>query len=95
MMRSFIGAHEALDGNDFIELALGTPLALWLGVEGESEEERAARVDAARDILAEDPELFDRVSRLAVLAVEEHAPALLHVLTPPRRPRRPRKAVAA
>ncbi|WP_326598084.1 hypothetical protein [Streptomyces sp. NBC_01803] len=94
-MRTFIGAHEALDDDDFIELALGTPLALWLGEENESEEERAARMDAARDILADDPGLFNRVSQLAVRAIGAQAPNLLAVL--PLRPaaRRTRKAVAA
>ncbi|WP_199826208.1 hypothetical protein [Streptomyces sp. SBT349] len=94
-MKSFIGAHEALDDDDFIELALGTPLALWLGEENESEEERSAREDAARDILADDPGLFDRVSRVAVLAIEAQAPALLNVVSLRSAARRARKAVAA
>lgn len=34
-MRSYINGHQAVTSNDFIELALGTPLELWLGVEGE------------------------------------------------------------
>ncbi len=64
-MRTYIGDQEAISASEFIELALGTPPELWLGEEGESDEERAARLDAARDILADDPELFDRVTRLA------------------------------
>ncbi|MFI9203906.1 hypothetical protein [Streptomyces sp. NPDC053048] len=48
----------------FIELALGTPLELWLGEPGEGEEERAARLDAARDILAENPDLADGIRPL-------------------------------
>lgn len=61
-MKTFIAGHEVADDDDALELALGTPLELWLGVPGESDEERAARLDAARDILAEEPELYDRVT---------------------------------
>ncbi|MCD9593287.1 hypothetical protein [Streptomyces sp. 8ZJF_21] len=77
-MKSFIGRHEVATDADYLELALGTPLELWLGEEGESDEERAARLDAARDILADDPELIDSVSRIAVEAIEAHAPVLFH-----------------
>lgn len=63
-MKSFIAGHEVVTENDALELALGTPLELWLGVADESAEERAARLDAARDILAEEPELYDRVTAL-------------------------------
>ncbi|MFE2440939.1 hypothetical protein ACFXDF_02505 [Streptomyces sp. NPDC059426] len=75
-MKSFIGHHEVATDTDYLELALGTPLELWLGEEGESAEERAARLDAARDILADDPELIDSVSRIAAEAIEAHAPTL-------------------
>lgn len=77
-MKNFIGHNEARSTDEFIELALGTPLDLWLGVQGESNEERAAREAAARDILADDPGLFDRVSALA---------ADLIAVAPLRRPR--------
>ncbi|GAA2053264.1 hypothetical protein GCM10009757_28000 [Streptomyces cheonanensis] len=72
-MRSFIGTHEVLDTDDFVELALGTDPELWLGVEGEIAEERAARLDAARDILADDPELITHVAVVTIGAVEEFA----------------------
>ncbi|MFE5125484.1 hypothetical protein [Streptomyces sp. NPDC056669] len=75
-MKSFIGHHEVATDTDYLELALGTPLELWLGEEGESDEERAARLDAARDILADDPELIDSVSRIAAEAIEAHASGL-------------------
>lgn len=68
-MKSFIGGHQAVNAVEFAELALGTPPELWLGVEGETDEERAARVDAARDILTDDPSLldsFDRIFRAAM-----------------------------
>ncbi|WP_049577952.1 hypothetical protein [Streptomyces sp. SBT349] len=74
-MRSFIGSHEVLTTDDFIELALGlgTPPELWLGEPGETEAERAARLDAGADILADDPELAAPVAALAVAAIEEYA----------------------
>lgn len=87
-MRAFIGGHQVVSSTDFVELALGTPLDLWLGVEGESEIERAARMDAARDILADNPELPDRVSRVAAEAIEAYAPNLFNVV-PLSRPARP------
>ncbi|MFB8136360.1 hypothetical protein [Streptomyces mirabilis] len=79
-MRTFVAGHEALTTNDFVELALGTPVELWLGVEGETDEERAAREDAARDILADNPDLPDTVSRIAAEAIEAYAPELFNVV---------------
>ncbi|MCW7946680.1 hypothetical protein AAW14_33045 [Streptomyces hygroscopicus] len=97
-MRTYIGGHQAVSVNDFIELALGTPPELWLEEEGETEEERAARLDAARDILADNPELPDDVARIAAEVIEAHAPELFNVV-PLARPvgrRRPsRKGAAA
>lgn len=97
-MRMYIGGHEAVSSTDFVELALGTPVELWLGVEGESEEERAARLDAARDILADNPSLPDDVSRVAAEAIEAFAPELFNVVPlvrPASRRDRSRKGVAA
>ncbi|MGN5387456.1 hypothetical protein [Streptomyces sp. JL7001] len=85
-MRTYIGGQEAASVEEFIELALGTPLELWLGVEGETEEERAARLDAARDILAENPNLPDDVSRIAALVIEANAPELFNITPLVRRP---------
>ncbi|MGW3266788.1 hypothetical protein [Streptomyces sp. NPDC001056] len=73
-MKYIVAGHEAISPEEFAELALGTPIELWLGMEGESAEERAARLDAARDILA-DPEyrnLPDDLIRVAARAVEDH-----------------------
>ena len=78
-MKNFIGRTEARSTTEFIELALGTPLDLWLGQDGESEVERAARMDAARDILADDPGLFDRTTRLAVETIGATMPDLLRL----------------
>ncbi|MFF7846295.1 hypothetical protein ACFZDF_01765 [Streptomyces sp. NPDC007910] len=97
-MRTFIGGHQAVSANDFVELALGTPVELWLGVEGESEEERAARLDAARDILADNPNLPDEVSRVAAEAIEAFAPELSNLVPlvrPAFRRSRSRKGAAA
>ncbi|MEV8318878.1 hypothetical protein AB0Q95_32455 [Streptomyces sp. NPDC059900] len=97
-MRSYIGGHEAVSDIDFVELALGTPLELWLGEHGESEMERAARLDAARDILAENPTMPDDAVRVAAQAVEAYAPELFHVVPlkrPTARRKWARKAVAA
>ncbi len=100
-MKDFIGGQLAVTDADLIELSIGagTPLELWLDEanEGESPEERAARLDAARDILADDPELIDRVTRMAVQAVEVRAPELLNVIPLTRRPaaRRTVRGVAA
>jgi hypothetical protein len=97
-MKYIVAGHEAVTGADFAELALGTPLELWLGVDGESDEERAARLDAARDILS-DPQfsdLPDDLIRLAARVVEDH-PDLFNVLplVRPARRRVTRKGVAA
>ncbi|MER7662809.1 hypothetical protein [Streptomyces sp. NPDC096193] len=97
-MKNIVAGHVAVTATEFVELALGTPLDLWLGVEGETEQERAARLDAARDILTAYPELPDDVSRVAAEAIEAFAPELFNVITLPRpagrrRPRR--RAVAA
>lgn len=97
-MRSYIGSNQAVSGTDFVELALGTPVELWLGVDGESELERAARLDAARDILAENPHLPDDVIRIAATAIEEHAQELFNVVPltrPVRRSRSVRKGAVA
>ncbi|MBT2507510.1 hypothetical protein J7I98_16780 [Streptomyces sp. ISL-98] len=97
-MRTYIGGHQVVSDTDFVELALGTPIELWLGVEGESEMERAARLAAARDILADNPDLPDRVSQVAAEAIEAFAPELFNVIPlvrPAVRRTRSRKGAAA
>lgn len=95
-MRIYIGRQQAASAEDFAELALGTPVELWLGVEGESDEERAAREDAARDILSDTPNLPDDLIRMAAQVIEEN-PDLFEVipLTRPARRRTVRRGVAA
>ncbi|MEY9940723.1 hypothetical protein [Streptacidiphilus sp. MAP5-3] len=60
-MKYMVAGHEAFDTSEFAELALGVDHQLFAGVPGESEIDRTARLDAARDMLVdladEDPEL--------------------------------------
>jgi hypothetical protein len=85
-VRDYIGPYRASTTGDFLELALGTVPELWLGEPGESETERAARIAAARDIIADDPEILDRLNALAADAAAD----LLKALAPPAaRPRTP------
>lgn len=95
-MMDFIGRHRALNTTDFLELALGTPLDLWFGEDGETGEERAAREAAARDILADDPAIVDRTAALAIDTIGYSMPELLR-LAPATRPavRRARRKGAA
>ncbi|MEU6385557.1 hypothetical protein ABZ847_18580 [Streptomyces bauhiniae] len=52
-MRSFVAGQEAHGDIEFAELALGIDVDLFRGpLEFETDGERAAREDAARDILA-------------------------------------------
>ncbi|MFD7548537.1 hypothetical protein [Streptomyces sp. NPDC059816] len=109
-MKHIVAGHVAADTTDFIELAigtpvdlwlgdetpleqieiaLGTPVDLWLGIENESPWEREARLDAARDILADTPHLADDTLRLAARIIEDHAPDLFNVVALPQRPTRP------
>ncbi|WP_165984999.1 hypothetical protein [Streptomyces sp. YIM 98790] len=94
-MKCFIGGHQAVSDEDFIELALGTPPELWLGESDETGEERAARLDAARDIIADDPGLVVRAVRVAVSVVTAPAAGLPPRTTAHRRRSRGRKAVTA
>nr|WP_199843884.1 hypothetical protein [Streptomyces albireticuli] len=84
-MKHIVAGQEAATAAEFVELALGTPVELWLGVPGESEVERAARLDAARDIIGEDPHLFDRVTRIAATLIETRTPHLFDLATSGRR----------
>jgi hypothetical protein len=56
-----VAGHTAYDTFEFAELALGIDRELFAGLADETDTERAARLDAARDVLADlagdDPEL--------------------------------------
>ncbi|MCF2526620.1 hypothetical protein [Yinghuangia soli] len=60
-MRNIVGGRLVFSGSEFAELAMGIDPELFAGTAGETAMERAARLDAARDVLAdlwrEDPEL--------------------------------------
>ena len=96
-MKHIVAGHRAGSDTDFLELALGTPVELWLGEEDETEEETAARLAAARDIIADDPGLFDRTTALAVETIGrtwlDTCPGSAAPVVPARR--RPRRAAAA
>ncbi|MGW7239792.1 hypothetical protein [Streptomyces sp. NPDC054804] len=96
-MRTFIGHQQAVSREDFAELALGTPVELWLGVEGETDEERAARLDAARDILADFPDLPDDLIRVAAEVIEDNPDVfdVVPLARPSQRRRTARKGAAA
>ncbi|MET8177238.1 hypothetical protein [Streptomyces sp. NPDC005336] len=53
-MRTFVAGQEAHGDTEFAELALGIDVDLFRGpLKAETDSERAAREDAARDILAD------------------------------------------
>ncbi|WP_189781113.1 hypothetical protein [Streptomyces capitiformicae] len=53
-MRMFVAGQEAHGDFEFAELALGIDVDLFRGpLESETDDERAARKDAARDVLAD------------------------------------------
>ncbi|WNI16222.1 hypothetical protein [Actinacidiphila sp. ITFR-21] len=85
-MRDYIGPHEVLSTDDFLELAIGigTPLELWLGEDDETSEQRAGREAAARDIIADDPALIDRVTALSADVIGRTMPELLNLVPAPR-----------
>ncbi|TDU05218.1 hypothetical protein EDD99_3723 [Streptomyces sp. 846.5] len=52
-MRTFVAGHEALTAAEFASLALGFDVELFAGAPGESTMDKAARLDAAADLLTE------------------------------------------
>lgn len=74
-MRTIVAGRVAFSGVEFAELALGVDPVLFVGVPGESASERAARLDAARDVLAElareEPELAEHAARLLAESADE------------------------
>ncbi|MEV0012281.1 hypothetical protein [Streptomyces sp. NPDC047973] len=59
-MKMIVAGREPVTATEFVELALGIDLELFTGPASESALERAARLDVAREVLAElresDPE---------------------------------------
>ncbi len=90
-MKCIVAGHTAVTAQEFAELALGLAehaagfdTELFTGTATESEEERAARLAVARDVLAELREV-DPVA-------EAYARALLRASDLPKRAPRPRRA---
>jgi hypothetical protein len=53
-MKCIVAGHEAVTAAEFAELAFGIDLELFAGpAVAESDEDRAARLDVAREVLAE------------------------------------------
>ncbi|MFD9187736.1 hypothetical protein ACFWCA_05870 [Streptomyces phaeochromogenes] len=52
-MKCIVAGHEAVTATEFAELAFGIDLELFTGLAIESVDERAARLDVAREVLAE------------------------------------------
>ncbi|GGZ42524.1 hypothetical protein [Streptomyces rubiginosohelvolus] len=59
-MKSIVAGREPVTATEFVELALGIDLELFTGSPAESAMDRAARLDVAREVLADlrenDPE---------------------------------------
>ncbi|MFB7904853.1 hypothetical protein ACFC1T_00290 [Kitasatospora sp. NPDC056076] len=77
-----VAAQTAATKDELSELALGVDSELFIGVPGESEIERAARMDAAADIVADlrraDPLLAAYAERLLSMApVPLRRPAMI------------------
>ena len=95
-MKAFVGSQEALTASEFIELAYGLDelptgidRELFIGVQGESHEERAARLDVAREVLAD---LRERGERDEIAACDARFAAALAQAVPLRRRSRTRRA---
>jgi hypothetical protein len=67
-MKNIVAGHTAVTVFEFVELAFGIDRELFAGVPGESVMERKARLDVARDVLADlrknDPEAAREAARL-------------------------------
>ncbi|MFJ2790644.1 hypothetical protein ACIPDW_08220 [Streptomyces sp. NPDC087290] len=67
-MKTIVAGREPVTANEFIELALGIDVQLFTGPAVESAQERAARLDVAREVLAElretDPETAEYAESL-------------------------------
>lgn len=79
-MRTFVAGQEAVSDAEFAELAFGIDIDLFRGpLEPETDSERAAREDAARDVLAdlrEQGEAGDEIAAWDAL----YADALTHTV---------------
>lgn len=73
-LRSFIGDQEVVADSDALDLALD----LYCGpAVAESDQERAARLDAGVDLLAEDSALFDHAVRVVIENLHKDIPSTM------------------
>ncbi|MFF3582687.1 hypothetical protein [Streptomyces mirabilis] len=65
-MRTFVAGHEAHGDLEFAELALGLDVDLFRGpLESETDDERAAREDVAREVLRDLREMGEAGDEIA------------------------------
>ncbi|MGW5738943.1 MULTISPECIES: hypothetical protein [Streptomyces] len=93
-MKCIVAGHTAVTAAEFAELALGLSersagidVELFVGTAAESEQDRAARLDVAREVVAE----LSEVDPIAAAYARE----LLKVSDLPKRAPRPRRELRA
>ncbi|MFI1906586.1 hypothetical protein ACH444_11935 [Streptomyces microflavus] len=100
-MKTIVAGREPVTATEFVELALGIDLELFTGSPTESVMDRAARLDVAREVLAElresDPETAAYAQSLlrALPLKQPHSTGWRARRTTGRRPMHERAAVAA
>lgn len=99
-MKTIVAGREPVTATEFVELALGIDLELFTGSPTESVMDRAARLDVAREVLADlresDPETAAHAeSLMRVLPLKQPRPSGRHARRTARRPLHEGTAVAA
>ncbi|MFH8482752.1 hypothetical protein [Streptomyces sp. NPDC018055] len=102
-MKTIVAGREPVTATEFIELALGIDLELFTGSPTESAMDRAARLDVAREVLADlresDPETAAYAENLMrAFLLKQTRPTGRHTRRTAQRPlhhRAPGAAVAA
>ncbi|MFF1265805.1 hypothetical protein ACFVZE_08260 [Streptomyces anulatus] len=99
-MKSIVAGREPVTATEFVELALGIDLELFTGSPTESAMDRAARLDVAREVLADlresDPETAAYAeSLMRALPLKQHPSGRRARRATGRRPMHERTAVAA
>ncbi|ALU95239.1 hypothetical protein WQO_19095 [Streptomyces globisporus C-1027] len=100
-MKSIVAGREPVTATEFVELALGIDLELFTGSPTESVMDRAARLDVAREVLAElresDPETAAYAESLlrGLMLKQPRTSCRRNRRAPVRRPVHERTAVAA
>ncbi|MFE7033515.1 hypothetical protein ACFU9Y_24670 [Streptomyces sp. NPDC057621] len=89
-MKCIVAGHEAVTASEFAELALGIDIELFTGLAAESDTERAARLDVAREVLAElresDPQTAAYAQSLLRTSPLNPRPAVRRSRRTPKRP---------